>query len=394
MHIIITILLSFITFCAFAAEPQSPALPVLPTIPNPVDIPPPSSVPQIPAMSKTPVVSTNTSSTVDTNITTITPPNNGIPSEVKVPDINVTIPNSDTIPTPAIIPEATLPKTEEPNLAADPTAKHIDTLLQKPEEVTLHPQPEMPKINPEDKPVKAEDVKQVNIPPVQSKLKAKKTKKEEKKDSIFQGLLPKSTPKKEVKPQITRDQAIDIDHEKHISDAEEVEKIFNLNYKNKVLPKKLFYDPNSKQNKHLAKPVSTKDYIFASFIAIQNDDIDSLRNYSQDIGNLNFPDDDGNTPIFYAIVYNARNAFDWILAQKGVDLNIQNKFGATPLHTAIIAGDVDFVKALISNKNIKIDIRDQNGKIAQEYIENLSNDKQKKIISILKKYKKYRSLDY
>ncbi|MBN9542681.1 MAG: ankyrin repeat domain-containing protein [Alphaproteobacteria bacterium] len=398
---LLTLLLLFSANNSFAADPA------LPTIPDPLAVPLANdsdkekglnntlapAMPSIPAMPSVPaVIEPSMPSIPSDNQVPVEPiipamPGNSISTttnvpaepEVKVPDINITIPGEQTTQ-PAMIPEASLPKTEEPNLSSDPSASQID--LSK-------PQLEMPAMPLESKPSAPKIVETKPLEMPKSPLAAKKAKKkQQKQDSIFPGELPKPE-NKSSGSNISPEQKLDVEHEKHIQSSNNAEKIFNLNYKNKTLPKKMFYDPNNPQNKHLGKPVSTKDYIYASFIAIQNDDIDGLRNYSQDIGNMNFVDDDGNTPIFYAIVYNSLNTFDWIIAQKDIDLNAQNIYGATPLHAAVIAGNEDFAKALV-RRNVKMDVADQNGKYASDYLDSLSTDKKKKMLNILKVHHNFR----
>jgi ankyrin repeat protein len=53
-----------------------------------------------------------------------------------------------------------------------------------------------------------------------------------------------------------------------------------------------------------------------------------------------------------------------ILQKKGIDVNIQDKFGQTALHWAIIRNNKEIVKLLLGKENIDVNIQNKNGKTA------------------------------
>lgn len=75
---------------------------------------------------------------------------------------------------------------------------------------------------------------------------------------------------------------------------------------------------------------------------------------------LNMSDDEGMTPLTYAIAYNQKESFD-ALVKAGADLNLKDPLnGNTPLHEAVISGNRYFITQLLS-KGADPYVKNKNG---------------------------------
>ena len=147
--------------------------------------------------------------------------------------------------------------------------------------------------------------------------------------------------------------------------SKDMEENFNLDYS--ASPNKLIeYNNSASQNSHLPKLVSKKDYQNATFLAIDNGDIETFIEYAKKMGNYEFTDNEGNTLLIYASMYEQENIVKWLLNHKA-NVNAVNMYGASSLHAAVINNDIKIAKLLVSH-NIDKSIKDQNSKIALDYV--------------------------
>ncbi|MCI6508582.1 MAG: ankyrin repeat domain-containing protein [Bacilli bacterium] len=63
--------------------------------------------------------------------------------------------------------------------------------------------------------------------------------------------------------------------------------------------------------------------------------------------NPNICDDNYNTPLHFAILKNSYYAVHELLKIKGIDVDSPSEFEQTPLHKAVILGNLDIIKLLI-----------------------------------------------
>ena len=97
------------------------------------------------------------------------------------------------------------------------------------------------------------------------------------------------------------------------------------------------------------------------FNAINNGvgDIERLKVLLASGVNVNIKDENGNTPLHHAVSANNQEIVEVLLAN-GADINIQNKDGATPLYNAVLQHNQAMVKCLLDNAkdaNITFKIR-------------------------------------
>src|SRR5262249_46060011 len=78
----------------------------------------------------------------------------------------------------------------------------------------------------------------------------------------------------------------------------------------------------------------------------------------------------GNTPLHEAAAYGQTEMVRLLLGNKGADSNIQNNLGQTPLHSAVVSdrGNQHVIKALLDCPNTYPSIRDNDGKLAIDYV--------------------------
>ncbi|MGM9898974.1 MAG: ankyrin repeat domain-containing protein [Bacilli bacterium] len=65
--------------------------------------------------------------------------------------------------------------------------------------------------------------------------------------------------------------------------------------------------------------------------------------------NPNLCDDDFNTPLHFAIINNAYYAVYELLKLPQIDKNATSEFEQTPLHKAVITGNLDIIKLLVKS---------------------------------------------
>ena len=100
-------------------------------------------------------------------------------------------------------------------------------------------------------------------------------------------------------------------------------------------------DPN-------ALPTYDEDTIDELFVAIEDDEVDTVNRLLNDIG---FPDflNEGKSALFYAVEEESPNAFDALLGHADVDPNVANGNGRTPLFRAVEYGQNDYVENLLDH---------------------------------------------
>lgn len=94
----------------------------------------------------------------------------------------------------------------------------------------------------------------------------------------------------------------------------------------------------------------------------------------------NIPDSNGETPLHYAIRFKNTTAIDYLINTIQVKVNSQDNAGVAPIHMASWLGDLDTVKMLCNRNDLSIDIATIHNNTAIHYaITNYHND----IIKIL-----------
>lgn len=73
-----------------------------------------------------------------------------------------------------------------------------------------------------------------------------------------------------------------------------------------------------------------------------------------------FRNSNGQTSIFYACSKNYVSIAK-LLLENGAQVNVQDKFGNTPLHRAASQGHLDIIRLLLSQKGVRVDMNDQEG---------------------------------
>lgn len=290
----------------------------------------------------------------------LTPPDLLLDENLPQPEIEMSLPIDDKNTNSDILSMPEVQKEPKPIITPLPTVTlPVDTADNQNSSETLDPvKPnENEKIQPQPLPQEKKEESSINIPTLP------------KIEDITKDIKPVTItkPTKELEQKTEKKENIKSkDSSKKISDAE---KAFNLNYKEAPPSREFFFNPKDKNNSHLPKAVSAKAYIYASFEAVKNDDIDSLKLYSQDLKDLNFVDKEGNTLLIYSIIMNSKDAFYFLISNK-IDINARNIYGATALHTAVITNNREFVSALIK-AGANNHILDQTGKTPLDYADNL-----------------------
>jgi ankyrin repeat protein len=75
--------------------------------------------------------------------------------------------------------------------------------------------------------------------------------------------------------------------------------------------------------------------------------------------NINIQDDDGCTPLYWAVRYNVTDIVD-LLLKKGANIEVQDKYGLTPLHYAVQERLTEIVNLLLDH-NAQTDTKSNNG---------------------------------
>jgi len=122
--------------------------------------------------------------------------------------------------------------------------------------------------------------------------------------------------------------------------------------------------------KPVTKPVEPPKpviyYNWMTFDAVRANDIDKLKDLIASGLDVNIKDKDGNTPLHIAAMHNYDDVAV-ILIQNGADINAKDNYGETPLFTAIRFASPDVASLLISNK-ADIDTSNSSGEILSALI--------------------------
>ena len=102
-------------------------------------------------------------------------------------------------------------------------------------------------------------------------------------------------------------------------------------------------DPN-------ALPTYDEDTIDELFVAIEDDEVDTVNRLLNDIG---FPDflDEGKSALFYAVEEESPNVFDALLGHADVDPNVANGNGQTTLFQAVQFGQREYIEKLLDHSD-------------------------------------------
>lgn len=95
--------------------------------------------------------------------------------------------------------------------------------------------------------------------------------------------------------------------------------------------------------------------------------------------NANLCDDDFNTPLHYAILKNQYYSVVELLKIPNIDINALGEFDQTPLHMAVIVGNMDIIKILIK-KGADVFLVDEKNQSPLDYA---NDEKEEKIINYL-----------
>uniref|UniRef100_A0A3Q1IX86 Osteoclast-stimulating factor 1 n=1 Tax=Anabas testudineus TaxID=64144 RepID=A0A3Q1IX86_ANATE len=120
----------------------------------------------------------------------------------------------------------------------------------------------------------------------------------------------------------------------------------------------------------------------SNYVAEQAESIDNPMHEAAKRGNLswlreclenkvgiNGLDKAGNTALYWGCHGGHKDVVELLLSQPNVEVNQQNKLGDTPLHAAAWKGYSDIVEMLL-NKNARIDIKNNENKLALEMATN------------------------
>ena len=106
----------------------------------------------------------------------------------------------------------------------------------------------------------------------------------------------------------------------------------------------------------------------------KENDIEGVRKFIADGGDLNIQDEYGNTALFYVSGWWASLKIAKLLIDNGADLNIQNRWGKTALMYASDNNEWEMTKLLIDNK-AKLDIQDDQERTALMFASKNNNFK-------------------
>jgi len=84
------------------------------------------------------------------------------------------------------------------------------------------------------------------------------------------------------------------------------------------------------------------------FKAIAEKNLNQIKKYIEEGGNINAKDEDDNTPLHHACENNLLEVVKK-LVDKGADVNFQNEYGDTPLHYASSYSDLEIIECLVDN---------------------------------------------
>ena len=111
-----------------------------------------------------------------------------------------------------------------------------------------------------------------------------------------------------------------------------------------------------------------------SYLLIQLNDIEGVKKFIADGGDVNMQDEYGNTALFYVSGWWASLKIAKLLIDNGADLNIQNRWGKTALMYASDNNEWEMTKLLIDNK-AKLDIQDDQERTALMFASKNNNFK-------------------
>ena len=110
----------------------------------------------------------------------------------------------------------------------------------------------------------------------------------------------------------------------------------------------------------------------------RKNDIEGVKKFIADGGDLNIQDEYGNTALFYVSGWWASLKIAKLLIDNGADLNIQNQMNETALMYASDNNEWEMTKLLIDNK-AKLDIQDDQERTALMFARKNNNFKRKYI---------------
>lgn len=139
-----------------------------------------------------------------------------------------------------------------------------------------------------------------------------------------------------------------------------INKFLAQNYKNKILPGKVY-----RTSANLPEPFYLSDLKKWTFTAVRKGDIKAVRAFLDNYNLLNIKDDEGYNLLAYAIQYH-QNDIAELLIRRGININEENKYGASPLIIAARSNNVEAVKMLLKS-NCKVNHKDQFGNTSKDY---------------------------
>jgi ankyrin repeat protein len=152
-----------------------------------------------------------------------------------------------------------------------------------------------------------------------------------------------------------------------------------FSYRNQVLSEKVYKREYSYQNRHLPRRVIQSDYDQKFFGAAMDDNMTALRALSPRITSVDMQDNNGATPLIFAVRYGRMDAVRYLLAN-GADPNLPDNHGFTPLHHAFFADRPDIIHALRTN-GANVSIADAQGMTPFDYA---INRRQYQVASMLR----------
>ena len=93
---------------------------------------------------------------------------------------------------------------------------------------------------------------------------------------------------------------------------------------------------------------------------LENIDLDKINGKQNGI-DVNVKDSRGNTPLHWAICYDNGHGVTKVLTNPQVDVNVQNKFGWTPLHNACKYNRHQMISELLAIPGVDVNVRGRDG---------------------------------
>ena len=139
-------------------------------------------------------------------------------------------------------------------------------------------------------------------------------------------------------------------------------------------------------NEHLPKSFYKSEYSSLLFVAVKSDNIQHIKALLEKGADINVVNvNNAYTPLVYAINQNRFNAFRYLI-KRGADVNRKGYEGKTPLHIAVIDNKYNFLKVILDESNVDVLIKDDNDKLALEYMDQQMLEDEFIIESIIRKY--------